>query len=196
MRGHKRRLRRGLPLDRTMRPDTVLLRRELRWTAGTMAGLGAAGYAMEGPYGAAIGSAAGFLLQQACYRLTVRMLWQGWLDRAIAYEGVEKTRELGRIWLRAFTLWMRTASARERLYIAGWNGGDEDAEDDQQLDAGRQVDAEWRAEVRIRQAYDVVARLEDQPLWCDNLKRRRLRHSLQRDERRLLSLATGEQLDS
>ena len=184
MRRQRRRVRRGLPLDRTMRPDTVLLRRELRWTAATMAGLGAAGYAIEGPYGAAIWCGAGFLLQQAGYRLAVRTLWHGWRNRAIACDGVEKMRDLGQVWLRAFTLWMRTASARERLYLAGWTGVDEDAGEDQQ------VDAESTAEVRIRQAYDLVARLEDQPLWCDNVKRRRLRRSLQRDERHLLGLAT------
>ena len=195
MRRHKRRLRRGLPLDCTMRPDTVLLRRELRWTAAAMAGLGAAGYALSGPYGAAIGSGAGFLLQQAGYRIAVRMLWHGWVDRATAYEGVETARDLQPVWLRAFTLWMRTASARELLYIAGWDGG-EAADDKQEQEPSQQLDAECAAEMRIYDAYDLAARLDDEPLWCDSLERRRLRHSLQRDERRLLSLATGEQLDS
>ena len=63
---------RGLPLDRTLRPDAVLLRRELRWTAATMLVLGAAGYAVTGADGAAIGTGTGFLLQQAAYRLLVR----------------------------------------------------------------------------------------------------------------------------
>ena len=188
MRRKNQRVRRGLPLDCTMPPDTVLLRRELRWTAATMAGLGAAGYAMDGPYGAATWCGSGFLLQQACYRLAVRVLWYGWRNRAVGCDGTEKARDLRRVSLRAFTLWMRTATARERLYIARWNGVDED-------DDGK-VDAESTAEVRIRHAYDLVARLEDQPLWCDNPKRRRLRRSLQRDESRLLQLATGEDLKS
>ena len=40
----------------------------------------------------------------------------------------------------------------------------------------------------------VAARLDDEPLRCDNAQRRRLRRSLQRDEARLLRLATGERL--
>ena len=195
MRRHKRRLRRGLPLDRTMRPDTVLLRRELRWIAAAMAGLGATGYAFGGPYGAAIGCGAGFLLQQACYRVAVRRLWRGWVDRALAYESAEEAEDPAWIWRRAFALWMRTASPRELHYIAGWHDDEEEAEDDQQVDTGWKLDAELAAEMRIWDAYEEVTRLEDEPLWCDNVKRRRLRHSLQRDERRLLSIATGEDLE-
>ncbi len=40
MRRQDRPTRRGLPLDRTIRPDAVLLRRELRWTATAMLALG------------------------------------------------------------------------------------------------------------------------------------------------------------
>lgn len=180
--------RRGLPLDRTLRPDAVLLRRELRWTAATMLALGAAGYAFAGAYGAAIGTGAGFLLQQAAYRLVVRALWHGWTTRAITDKGDEVAQRSARISLRAFTLWMRTATANDRLYVALWNvGADED-------DDGEDV-RESTAEIRIRHAYSLAVRLDNEPLWCDNPHRRRLRRSLQRDEARLLRLATGERLE-
>ena len=179
--------RRGLPLDRTIRPDAVLLRRELRWTAAAMLALGAAGYAVAGAYGAAIGTGAGFLLQQAAYRLVVRALWHGWATRAVTYEGDEGAQRIARISLRAFTLWMRTATANDRLYVALWNvGADEDDEQEEVRDS--------TAEIRIRYAYSLAARLDDEPLWCDNPHRRRLRRSLRRDEARLLRLATGERL--
>ena len=179
--------RRGLPLDYTTRPDAVLLRRELRWTATAMLALGAAGYALSGAYGAAIGTGAGFLLQQAGYTLVVLALWHGWFTRAIALDGAERSEQLARISLRAFTLWMRTATANDRLYIALWNVGNDDGEEDEHADS--------TAEIRIRYAYSVAARLEDEPLWCDNLHRRKLRRSLQRDEARLLRIATGKRLE-
>ena len=180
--------RRGLRLDRTLRPDAVLLRRELRWTAATMLALGAAGYAFAGAYGAAIGTGAGFLLQQAAYRLVVRALWHGWATRAITHKGDEVAQRSARISLRAFTLWMRTATANDRLYVALWNvGADED-------DDGEDV-RESTAEIRIRHAYSLAVRLDNEPLWCDNPHRRRLRRSLQRDEARLLRIATGERLE-
>ena len=186
--------RRGLPLHRTIRPDAVLLRRELRWTATTMLALGAAGYAIAGTYGAAIGTGAGFLLQQATYWLVVRTLWHGWSTRTVTYEGAERSQQLARISLRAFTLWMRTASANDRLYIALWNVGSEDGEDDEDDEDDEDEVADSTAEIRIRYAYSLATRLDNEPLWCDNLERRQLRRSLQRDEARLLRLATGEQL--
>ncbi len=111
----------------------------------------------------------------------------GWWFRSVTVDGHERAEEIVRISLRAFALSMRTATASERLYVALWNmevrrGGDRDEP------------AEATAEVRIRQAYDVVARLDDEPLRCDNRQRRRLRRSLQRDEARLLHLATGKRL--
>ena len=69
--------RRSLRLNRTMRPDAVLLRHELRWTAAATLTLGSIGYGSAGAYGAAIGTGLGFLLQQAGYRLMVRALWHG-----------------------------------------------------------------------------------------------------------------------
>jgi len=185
---HNRPARRGLPLHHTVRGDAVLLRRELRWTAATMLALGAAGHAIAGLSGAAIGTATGFLLQQAAYKLTVQALWHGWSTRAVTFDGAERSQELARISLRAFTIWMRTASANDRLYIALWNIGSEDGEDDED-----EV-AESTAEIRIRYAYSLATRLDNEPLWCDNPERRRLRRSLQRDEARLLRLATGQRL--
>jgi len=181
--------RRGLPLNRTMEPDAILLRRELRWTAGTMSALGAIGYAFAGAYGAAIGTGTGFLLQPAAYRLVVRALWHGWSTRAITYDGAARAQQLARTSLRAFTLWMRTATANDRLYVALWNvGGGEDDDDRKEVQ-------DSTAEIRIRHAYSLAARLDNEPLWCDNPYRRRLRRSLQRDEARLLRLATGERLE-
>ncbi len=183
--------RRGLPLHRTIRPDAVLLRRELRWTAAAILALGAAGYAIAGAHGAAIGTGAGFLLQQAAHRLVVRALWHGWSTRAVTFDGAERSQELARISLRAFTLWMRTATANDRLYIALWNVGSEDDEEDEE---DEDEVAESTAEIRIRYAYSLATRLDNEPLWCDNPERRRLRRSLQRDEARLLRLATGQRL--
>ncbi|MCY4636353.1 MAG: hypothetical protein OXG04_17915 [Acidobacteria bacterium] len=153
-----------------------------------MLALGAAGHAIAGLSGAAIGTATGFLLQQAAYKLTVQALWHGWSTRAVTFDGAERSQELARISLRAFTIWMRTASANDRLYIALWNIGSEDGEDDED-----EV-AESTAEIRIRYAYSLATRLDNEPLWCDNPERRRLRRSLQRDEARLLRLATGQRL--
>lgn len=96
--------RRNLPVNRTFRPDTVLLRRELRWTAATALGLGVLGHAAAGAHGAAIGAGTGFLLQQAAYRLIVRMLWHGWQTRFFAFEGETTANETGHVSLRAFTL--------------------------------------------------------------------------------------------
>ena len=187
MAGRHHHTSRGRRLRGTTRPDTVLLRRELRWTGATMLALGAAGYVIAGPYGAAIGTGAGFLVQQAAYRLAVRALWRGWWMRSVTVDGAERAEQIVRISLRAFTLWMRTAGASERLYVALWNAGGGDGDDEQET-AGSKV------EVRIRQAYNLVARLDDEPLRCDNAQRRRLRRSLQRDEARLLRLATGKRL--
>lgn len=184
--------RRGLPLDHTMRPDAVLLHRELRWTTGTVLALGAIGHLLAGAQGAAIGAGVGFLIQQAAYRLAVRALWHGWATRILTYEGPERTAKLARVTLRAFTLWMRTASANDRLYIALWTigiGRDDDADEE------RQEVEDSPAEVRIRHAYSLAVRLDNEPLWCDNEHRRRLRRSLQRDEARMLRLATGERLE-
>ena len=181
--------RRGLPLDRTMRPDAVLLHRELRWTAATMLALGAIGYVIAGAYGAAIGTGSGFLLQQAGYRLVVRALWYGWQTRAVTYDGAARAQQITRISLRAFTLWMRTATANDRVYVALWNVGAGDDDDDDRKEVENST-----AEIRIRHAYSLAVRLDNEPLWCDNPHRRRLRRSLQRDEARLLRLATGERL--
>ncbi len=109
MAGQHHHTNRGRRLRGTTRPDTVLLRRELRWTGATMLALGAAGYVIAGPYGAAIGSGAGFLVQQAACRLVVRALWRGWWMRSVTVDGAERAEEMVRISLRAFTLWMRTA---------------------------------------------------------------------------------------
>ena len=170
-----------------MRPDTVLLRRELRWTAAAMLTLGGIGYSFAGAYGAAMGTGIGFLLQQAGYRLMVRALWQGWHTRFTAREGAARAREHSHVSLRAFTLWMRTASTNDRLYIALWNVGTEEDNDGEDV-------RESTAEVRIRHAYWRAVKLDNEPLWCDNPHRRRLRESLQRDEERLLRLATGKGL--
>ena len=188
MRRKGHRCRRGLPPKRSVRPDAVLLRRELRWTAATVLALGAAGYFIAGAYGATVGSAGGYLLQQIAYRLTVRLLWHGWWTRAKTLNGDDWTHETARISLRAFTLWMRTGKPYERVHIALWDSGSEKPEDDE---SDCTVS---KAEIRIEAAHRLVARLDNKPLWCDNIKRRRLRLSLQRDEARLLLLATGEQL--
>ena len=186
MRRQHRRVSRGLPLNHTTRPDTVLLRRELRWTAATMVTLGAAGYAVAGAYGTAIGAGTGFVLQQAVYRLAVAALWHGWWNRTMTYEGPEVARELRRITLRAFALWMRNASTSERLYIALWAVGGK--ADEREAVAGTPIES------HIRHAYAVATRLDNEPLWCDSIERRRLRRSLRRDEARLLHLATGEHI--
>ena len=172
-----------------MRPDTVLLRRELRWTAGTMLAVAAIGYGEGGDTGAALGTAIGFLLQQALYSLLVQALWYGWQTRFASLEGPEAARKNHRVSLRAFTLWMRTTTANDRLYVALWNVGAGEADDD------RDQVRDSTAEIRIRHAYSLAVRLDNKPLWCDNPHRRRLRRSLQRDEARLLHLATGERLE-
>ncbi|MYH29942.1 MAG: hypothetical protein F4137_14060 [Acidobacteria bacterium] len=179
--------RKRLPLKRTFRPDTVLLRRELRWTAATALTLGVFGHTVAGAHGAAIGAGSGFLLQQAAYRLIVRTLWYGWQTRCFTFEGDVRAAKMAYISLRAFTLWMRRAGALERLYIALWNvGGDHDDESEVE---------DSRAEIRIRNAYTQAFSLNNVPLRCDNARRRRLRTSLQRDEARLLRLATGQRLE-
>ncbi len=151
-----------------------------------MLALGAAGYAVAGAYGAAIGAGAGLLVQQAGYSLVVVTLWHGWSTRAIAFDGTERSEQLARISLRAFTLWMRTATASDRLYIALWNVGSNEGEENEVAGS--------MAEIRIRYAYALEARLDNEPLWCDSLHRRQLRCTLQRDEARLLQIATGEPL--
>ena len=185
---HERPAPRGnLPLNRTFRPDTVLLRRELRWTAATALALGVFGHAVAGAHGAAIGAGTGFLLQQEAYRLIVRMLWHGWQTRCITFEGDAGAERIAHVSLRAFTLWMRTASANDRLYVTLWNAGAERGDDQSEVHA-------TATEIRIRHAYSQALTLNDVPLRCDNGRRRRLRRSLQRDEARLLRLATGERL--
>lgn len=82
---------------------------------------------------------------------------------------------------------MRRASALERLYVALWNVGA--GKDDDQSEVNHST-----AEIRIRHAYMQALNLNDVPLRCDDAHRRRLRRSLQRDEARLLRLATGERL--
>jgi len=64
------------------------------------------------------------------------------------------------------------------------NNGDDDGDDVR----------DFATEMRIQYAYSLAARLDNKPLRCDDLNRRRLRRSLQRDEARLLRLATGERL--
>ena len=54
MRRQDRCIGRGLPLDRTARRDTLLLRRELRWTDATMLALGAIGHALADADGTVI----------------------------------------------------------------------------------------------------------------------------------------------
>ena len=183
-----RRSGRYLPPDRTIRPDAVLLYRELRWTIGAILILGSAGYGVAEEYGALTGAGSGFLLQQGLYKLAVRTLWDGWLTRSITYTGIEQAREDSRISLRAFTLWMRTATMRERLYIALWKHKTNDEENPDEV-------AGSCAEMRIGHAYTRALRLDNEPLHCDNLERRRLRRSLERDETRLLQLATGQRLE-
>jgi hypothetical protein len=172
-----------------VQPDAVLLRRELRWIAAAMLTFGAAGYLSSGPWGAATGAGAGFLAQQAAYWVVVRILWNGWTIRTLAYEEPERAKQVFRITLRAFTLWMRTASANDRLYVALWNVGND--EDDQDEDVTESV-----AERRIRDAHTIARNLDNTALWCDDLYRRRLRSSLQRDEARLLRIATGKRLEN
>ena len=178
----------SLPPSRTMRPDTVLLRHELRWTAGTMLTLSATGYSLAGAHGAAIGAGSGFLLQQTAYRLIVHALWHGWMTRSMTFEGHARAKEIAHVSLRAFTLWIRTANTKDRLYIALWNIGADMYDDD----LAEVKDS--ATEIRIRAAYTIVLGLDNVPLRCDNPRRRRLRCSLQRDEERLLHLATGERL--
>ena len=178
---------RHLPLSRTYRSDTLLLRRELRWTAATALALGILGHAVAGAHGAAIGAGCGFLLQQAAYRLIVRMLWHGWQTRCITFEGEARAEETAHISLRAFTLWIRRASTLDRLYIALWNAGADHHDESEVEDS--------RTEIRIRNAYSQALTLNNVPLRCDNAHRRRLRTSLQRDEALLLQLATGQRFN-
>ena len=173
---------------RTVRPDTVLLRRELRWTAATVLGLGAAGFAVGDTYGGAIGTGAGYLLQQMGYRFAVHVLWEGWCVRAVTRDGAERAHELAHISLRAFTLWMRTARMYERMHVARWYTARYTADEIEDDPADR---TGTKAEIGIRNAYLRAACLDNEPLRCDNLERRRLRRSLQQDEARLLHIATG-----
>ena len=83
---------------------------------------------------------------------------------------------------------MRTGKPYERVHVALWDSGRDNPESDESDCTVSE------AEIRIEAAYRLVARLDNKPLWCDNIERRRLRVSLQRDEARLLRLATGQQL--
>ena len=171
-----------------MPPDAVLLHRELRWTTATMLALSAIGHAAAGAYGATLGAGIGFLLQQTCYKLMVAALWRGWHTRFIAHEGAARARQHCHLSLRAFTLWVRTATAGDRLHVALWNGRNDEVEHGDDIN-------DSATEIRIRHTYSVALKLGNEPVWCDNPHRRRLRHSLQRDERRLLRLATGRRFD-
>ena len=193
MRRLDRPARRPLRPGRSVRPDTVLLRRELRWTSAAVLGLGAAGFAVGDTYGAAIGTGAGYLLQQMGYRFAVQVLWEGWCIRAVTRDGAERAHELGEISLRAFTLWMRTARMYERVHVARWYTATYTAKGEIENDPANCTGS--KAEIRILNAYLRAAYLDNEPLRCDNLERRRLRHSLQRDETRLLHMATERHLE-
>lgn len=190
---------RGLPLNHTVRPDTKLPQRELRWTAASMLAVAALGQALTGSEGAAIGASIGFLIQQAGYTLIVRRLWLGWNMRTLKALGPDKSVELARVTLRAFTVWMRTADTHDRMYIVQWTFGIETgagADPDEDGDAAAESrDWEARRESRIEAAYELAWRLGNEPLRCDNNHLRRLRVSLQRDEMRLLQIATGKRIE-
>ena len=172
-----------------LRPDTVLLRQELCWTAAAMLGFAMYGYAEGGgAAGGAIGAGTGYLLQQASYRLTVRVLWSGWRSRFVTEHNAGPPNEVRRQALRAFTLWMRNAGFFDRVYVAFWNARLPDSVDHEKGFAGRAV------EYRVWLACERAELLGRYPLRGDNLTRRRLRRSLQHDEANLLQLATGERL--
>ena len=197
---------RRLPLDYTGRCDTVLLRRELRWTIAAALAAGAAGYLAADAETALIGAGIGFLLQQVSYQVTVRELWRGWRNHAAAnrelreYGGEPVTAEemealfQHRSCARAFTLWMRLAGWRDRLYIALWRyPKDVDSVDSLEASLKGPVRAyHVKAETRITLAYAQAVRLGDESRWCDTAARRRLRRTLQRDEERLLAIAAKE----
>ena len=171
-----------------VRPDTVLLRRELRWTATAILAVAIYGHAQAGAVGGAIGACTGYLLQQSMYRIVVHLLWSGWRKRFITGESADWTKETSRRALRAFALWMRTARLVDRVYVSLWNVRLPDSEDHKKELQGMPLEYPvWRAFQRA----DLLGRY---PLRCDNLTRSRLRRSLQRDETTLLHLATGEKL--
>ena len=194
---------RRLRLDYTGRCDTVLLRRELRWTIAAALAAGAAGYLAAGGEAALIGAGIGFLLQQVSYQVTVRELWRGWRNHAAAnrelreYSGEPVTAEemealfQHRSCARAFTLWMRLAGLKDRLYIALWRY----PQDVDSVEASLEDPVKAyhiKAETRITLAYAQAVRLGDESRWCDTAARRRLRRTLQRDEERLLAIASEE----
>ena len=170
-------------------PDTVLLRRELRWTAAAMLALGIYGYTEAGTVAGAVGAGAGYLIQQSSYRIMVLVLWSGWSTRFITAESGVSTEDIKRRALRAFTLWMRGAGLFDRVYVALWNLNTPGSEDGVKGLAGLPV------EYRVWLAYERADLLGRHPLRCDNLTRRQLRRSLQRDEAILLHLATGKKVE-
>lgn len=184
---HKPPRRRGLPPGQLLRPDNVLLWRELPWTAGVMLTAGASGWLTGAAEAAAVAAAIGFLAQQLTYRALVQTLWLGWQTRAVAYNDPEIARKQIRLTLRAFTIWMRSARAADQLYIALWNvrGDDTDYDDNGEDDTATRP---GEAEMRVTDSYVLAVRLGDSPYWCDSIARRRLRATLQRDEQRLLRL--------
>ena len=197
---------RWLPLDYTGRCDTVLLRREMRWTITAALAGGAAGYLAAGAEAALIGAGIGFLVQQVSYQVTVRELWRGWRNHAAAnrelreYGGEPVTAEemealfQHRSCARAFTLWMRLAGWKDRLYIALWRYP-KDVDIVESIETPREDPVRAyhiKADTRITLAYAQAVRLGDEPRWCDTAARRRLRRTLQRDEERLLAIASEE----
>ena len=196
---------RRLPLDYTGRCDTVLLRRELKWTITAALAAGGAGYLAAGAETALIGTGIGFLLQQIIYQVIVHELWRAWRNHATANS---KRREYGSepvtgeqmdilfepgLVTRAFTLWMRLADWNDRLYVALWKYPRQ-ADLVNRLGAPLEIDrmCYLLAEATITRAYLKAGRLGDEPRWCDTTARRRLRRTLQRDEKHLLAIAAEE----
>ncbi len=187
--------------------DTRLLQIELAWiTAATLAGAAAGGVA-AGADGAAIGACAALLIQQWAYHVLVRHLWRGWRNHFLGFIAAneqggaragpgttDETLDRGPC-ARAFALWMRTAGLKSQLYVLLWTRPDEMkqaglfGEDIHDPSEQHSPSAELVEARKILFAYKRALALGNQPLRCDDAARRRLRHTLQRDERRLLDIA-------
>ncbi len=187
--------------------DTRLLETELPLIGAAALAGAAIGTLAAGPDGAAIGACAALLVQQWAYRALVRHLWRGWRNYFLAAIAAnehgeaatgpgttDETLEHGPC-ARAFTLWMRTAGLRSQLYVLLWTRPDEMkqagplGEDIHDPSEQHSQSAELTEERKILCAYKRALALGDQPLRCDDAARRRLRRTLQRDERRLLDIA-------
>ena len=187
--------------------DTRLLETELPLIGAAMLAGSAIGALTAGTDGAAIGACAALLVQQLAYRALVRHLWRGWRNYFLAvivaneHGGAatgpgttDETLERGPC-ARAFTLWMRTAGLKSQLYVLLWTRPDEMkragllGEDVRDASEQHSPSAELAEARKILFAYKRALALGDQPLRCDDAARRRLRRTLQRDERRLLDIA-------